>query len=211
MSEPEDRTQIYLITPPDLDLEVFPDQLAAVLDAAPVACLRLRVGSEDADRVARAADAVRVVAHARDVPLVLERHLALIVPHGLDGIHLPGGSKGVRKAREELGEEAIVGAYCGASRHDGMTAGETGADYVSFGPVSDTGLGAPVTEDEMFAWWSEVIEVPVVAEGGLITAGEDPYERIRTLAPIADFLAFGEDLWRQPDPAATLKAIAALL
>ena len=36
--------------------------------------------------------------------------------------------------------DAIVGAFCGTSRHDGMTAGEMGADYVSFGPVAAVSL-----------------------------------------------------------------------
>ena len=30
----QDRPQIYLITPPELDLDTWPDQLAAVLDSA---------------------------------------------------------------------------------------------------------------------------------------------------------------------------------
>ena len=43
-----------------------------------------------------------------------------------------------------------------------------------------------------------MIEVPVVAEGGLDEATID------ALAPFADFFGIGEELWRQDDPAATL-------
>ncbi|HIE71875.1 MAG TPA: hypothetical protein EYP98_17775, partial [Planctomycetes bacterium] len=53
---------------------------------------------------------------------------------GLDGVHLTDGSRSVRVARKELGPDAIVGAFCGTSRHDGMVAGEAGADYVALGP-----------------------------------------------------------------------------
>ena len=49
-------------------------------------------------------------------------------------MHLTQGARGVRHARKELGADAIVGAFCGASRHEGMNAGEAGADYVSFAP-----------------------------------------------------------------------------
>ena len=59
-----DRPQIYLITPPAFARDTFPDRLAAVLDAAEVACIRLALASRDEDDHARAADALREVAHA---------------------------------------------------------------------------------------------------------------------------------------------------
>jgi thiamine-phosphate pyrophosphorylase len=129
--------QIYLITPPDLTVEDFPDHLARVLDGVPVACLRLSLATKDEERVARAADALREVAHARDVPLVIETHLRLVDRLGLDGVHLTDAARTVRYARKELGAEAIVGAFCGGSRHDGLAAGEAGADYIAFGPVGE--------------------------------------------------------------------------
>ena len=211
MTDPEDRTQIYLITPPALDLDSFPDLLGAALDAVDVSCLRLKLYTDDADALARAADTIRAVAHGRDVPFVVEKHLGLVERLGLDGVHLPDGARTVRKARETLGADAIVGAFCGRSRHDGITAGEAGADYVAFGPAGDAGLGAEVAPLDLFGWWSDMIEIPVVAEGALILPGDDPLRLIRDLAPVADFLGLGEDLWAQPDPVATLRAVAASL
>ena len=109
-----------------------------------------------------------------------------------------------RKARADLGPDAIVGSFCGASRHEGLVAGENGADYVSFGPVGQTGLGDGTAADpELFQWWSEMIEVPVVAEGGLTDT------LVRRLAPIADFLALGEEVWTAEDPLVALKSLAA--
>ena len=82
-----------------------------------------------------------------------------------------------------------------------MSAGESGADYVAFGPVGSAPLGdGSIAEPELFAWWSEMIEVPVVAEGDLNS------EIIRTLAPITDFFGIGEEIWRAEDPAAQLQA-----
>lgn len=209
MTAADDRPQLYLVTPPQIDLDGFPDLLGRTLDAVPVACLRLGLATRDADDVARAADALRAVAHARDVPLVVSRYVSMVERLGLDGVHLEDGARGVREARKELGAEAIVGAFAGASRHDGMNAGEAGADYVALGPVADGGLGEPVADLDLFAWWSEMIELPVVAEGGLIAA-DGGLGLVTTLAPIADFLCFGEDLWRQPDPVALLREIDGL-
>jgi len=202
----EDRPQITLITPPSPDLETFPDVLARVLDAVEIACLRLSVASRDPDTLGRAADACREVAHARDVAVVIENHLALAERHGLDGVHLTDGARTVRKARKDLGADAIVGAFCGTTRHEGISAGEAGADYVAFGPVGGTGLGdGALAGRDLFAWWSEMIEVPVIAEGGLTA------ELVGRFGPVTDFFAVGEEIWRADDPAAALRALLAPL
>jgi len=194
------------MTPPVPERESFADTLARVLDTAPVACLRLSLASEDADEIARMADLTREVAHARDIPLVIDRHLRLVTPHGLDGVHFFDGARNIRDARKELGADAIIGAYCADSRHEGMNAGEAGADYVSFGPIDPGALGSDAPAPaELFEWWSQMIELPVVAEGGLTDA------HIAALAPVTDFFALGSEIWNSDDPAAALSRISALL
>ncbi|UYV39130.1 thiamine phosphate synthase [Rhodobacteraceae bacterium D3-12] len=203
MDAPE-QPQIYLISPSEIELSRFPTDLARVLDAVDVACVRLALSTHDEDTLCRAADAVREVTIERDVALVIERHILLVERLGLDGVHLTDGARSVRKARKELGKDAIVGAFCGASRHDGMTAGEAGADYVCFGPVGDTPLGdGTIAEHDLFTWWSEMIEVPVVAEGAL-----DP-TLVAALAPVTDFFGIGDEIWLSDDPLAALKALTA--
>lgn len=202
----QDRPQITLITPPALDLEVFPDQLAAVMDAVEIACLRLSLATRDEDAIGRAADACRLVSHARDVAIVIENHALFVERHGLDGIHLTDGARSVRALRKDLGPDAIVGAFCGTTRHEGMTAGEAGADYVAFGPVGETALGKGERADfELFEWWSAMIEVPVIAEGALT---RDLVERF---GPVTDFFGIGPEIWGTADPVAALKALIAPL
>jgi len=202
----QDQPQIYLITPPELELSQFGDRLAAVLDSVDVACLRLSLSTSDEDTVARAADMVREIAHAHDVALVIERHVQMVERLGLDGVHLMDGSRSVRAARKTLGADAIIGAFCGTSRHDGMSAGEAGADYVAFGPVAMTPLGdGSFAEPDLFAWWSEMIELPVVAEGAL---DED---LIAALSPMTDFFGIGPEIWSSDNPAATLQSLLAAI
>lgn len=202
----DDRPQIYIYTPPAFELDLFLPRLAAVLDTVDVACLRLALAGHDEDAILRAADACRMVAHERDVAIVISDHIKLVEPHGLDGVHLSDSARSVREARKVLGADAIVGAWCGASRHAAMSAGEAGADYVCLGPVGATSLhNGALADRELFAWWSEVVEVPVVAEGALSAA------LVAELAPVTDFLAFGEEIWATPDPAAALKALVAAI
>lgn len=202
----EDRPQITLITPAVLDLDTFPDRLAAVLDTVEVACLRLSLATRDEDTLLRAGDACRLVAHDRDVAIVIENHVLLAERLGLDGVHLTDGARSVRKVRKDLGNDAIVGAFCGTTRHEGISAGEAGADYAAFGPVGDTTLGkGERAEFELFEWWSQMIEVPCIAEGALTA------ELIGQFGPVTDFFGLGEEIWGADDPAAALKALIAPL
>ncbi|MGH1579023.1 thiamine phosphate synthase [Planktotalea sp.] len=190
-----EQPQLYLITPPEFELEQFPALLAQVLDHAEIACVRLALATQDEDRICRAADAVREATTTRDVALVIDEHILLAEKLGLDGVHLSDGARRVAKTRKMLGDDAIVGAFCGSSRHDGMNAGEAGADYVSFGPIGQAALGDGTrASEELFQWWSEIIEVPIVAEGALDEAS------VKTFAPITDFFALGEEIWNAESP-----------
>ena len=197
----DQQPQLYLIAPALVPASGLGPLLAPVLDSHPVACLRLP-GAGDEGELGRLADLARELAHARDVAVVIDDHIALAQRHGLDGVHLTDGARRVRYARKELGSDAIVGAFCGDSRHDGMNAGEAGADYVSFGPCGATALarGEPAPLD-LFQWWSEVVEVPVVAEGALDAS------LLRALWSVTDFVAIGPEIWSAEDPAATLAAL----
>lgn len=202
----QDRPQITLITPPAIDLETFPDRLAAVLDSTEIACVRLALAGKDEDMIQRAADACRLVSHARDVAIVIENHMLMVQRLGLDGVHLTDGARQVRYVRKELGSDAIVGAFCGVTRHDGMNAGEAGADYVAFGPVGTTPLGTgEQVEFDLLEWWSQVIEVPVIAEGALTR------ELVAKFGPVTDFFGIGEEIWAAEDPTQALKALIAPL
>ncbi len=205
MAEPE-QPQIYLITPPEIELARFPQALDAVLRDHAIACVRLALSTHDETALCRAADTCREVAHAHDVAIVIDTHFVLAERLGLDGVHLTDGARSVRKARKELGADAIVGAFCGTSRHDGMSAAEAGADYVSFGPAGVSTLGdGSQAEADLFDWWSQMIEVPVVAEGALDAA------TVAALAPMTDFFGIGDEIWRADDPGAALGALIAAM
>ncbi len=194
--------RICLVTPPAIRLGDFTDAIGAVLDATDVACVRLDLATRDEDRVLRAADALRETCHARDVALVVTDHVRLVEPHGLDGVHLSSTALSCRNARAELGRDRIIGVFCGNSRHAGLIAGEQGADYVAFGPVTPSKLGdGSVAGTELFEWWSEMIEVPSAADG-VDTAAD-----AARLANCADFLFLGNGIWEAADPLRAALAI----
>ena len=206
MSGEDAGPQIYLILPARFELSTLLADLGAVLDDTQIACVRLDLGGADEREAMSVGDAVRNACHARDVAVVVSDHFRLAERLGFDGVHLTGGQT-YREARKTLGRDAIVGVFTGSSRHAGINAGEMGADYVSFGPVAASGLGSEnVADPELFAWWSEMIEVPVVAEGGI-----GP-EAAKALAAHVDFVGVGPDIWTsEAGPRAALADIQQVL
>ncbi|MBB5691599.1 thiamine phosphate synthase [Roseomonas alkaliterrae] len=190
--------RLYLITPPRIDIPRFRDVLAAALDAGDVACLQLRLKDADKDAIARAAEVLMPVCHARDVAFILNDDARLAHELGCDGAHL-GQSDGDHAAARKLLEGRILGITCHASRHLAMTAGEIGADYVAFGAFFPTGTKQTVhtAGTDLLQWWSEMMEIPCVAIGGITAENCAPLVRAG-----ADFLAVVGAVWNHPDGAA---------
>ncbi len=180
------RCQLYLAAPATFSPD-FAATLATVLDAAPVACLRLPALPE-------ATELLRL-AQARDVAVLLDGNAELAERLGADGVHLAADAP-YAAARRVLGDQAIVGVHCGLSRHAAMLAADAGADYVAF----DADL-------ELVAWWAEVMVVPVVVElaSGLARA-------VEFAAAGADFVLAGAALFDHPAeaPAAAKRLAAAV-
>jgi thiamine-phosphate pyrophosphorylase len=160
---------------------------------APGLCL-VATAEADADhlsRIARALDATRtatlILTAPRDgkidtavarpiVETAQQKQVAVLIADdvsaaratGADGVHLssrPEIEDAYEAARSALGPDAIVGADAGESRHDAMTLGEAGADYVAFGRMADADDpdAARETQRELVEWWADVFVVPVVA------------------------------------------------
>jgi thiamine-phosphate pyrophosphorylase len=201
--------RLYLITPPRIDdLEGFSRTLAATLDAGDAACLQLRLKDVPDDAIRRVIDVLRPTTQSRGVAFLLNDRPDLARETGCDGVHIGQEDTPYAQARATVGEDAIVGVTCHGSRHLAMAAGEAGADYVAFGAFYPTMTkdASYWAEPEILAWWSDLMEIPCVAIGG-ITVGN-----ARSLIDAgADFLAVSSGVWAHPlGPAAAVKEFNAL-
>lgn len=193
-----DACRLYLITPPRLEPAAFRDTLAAALDGGDVACLQLRLKDATPDEVKRATEALMPVCHAREVAFILNDDARLAHALGCDGAHL-GQSDGDHAGARKLLKDRILGITCHASRHLAMEAGELGADYVAFGAFfpTDTKETVHTAGTDLLEWWSEMMEIPCVAIGGITAANCAPLVRAG-----ADFLAVVGAVWNHPEGAA---------
>ncbi len=199
--------RLYLLTPPALP-DDFPTTLASALDAGDVAALQLRLTDADDDAIRRAVDAVRPVAHARGVALILNNRPDLAVQTGCDGAHVGAADIPPAEARRVLGPKLQLGVSCYDSRDMALRAGEAAADYVSFGAFfpSTTKTAESAPELELVSWWAELMELPVVAVGGIT-----PENCTKLVQAGANFVAACGAVWRAEAPDAVIRAFNAAI
>jgi thiamine-phosphate pyrophosphorylase len=204
-----DGCRVYLITPPKLDPVPFAGLLAAALDGGDVAAVQLRLKDVDDDSWRRAIDALRPVCQSSGVAFLLNDRADLVTPTGCDGAHVGQDDMPAREARRLMGPGLTLGVTCKGSRDLAMQAGEDGADYVAFGAFypSTTKAVTALLDPEILQWWSEMMELPCCAIGGITPENCGPLVRAG-----ADFLAVVGCVWNHPDgPAAGVRALNAAI
>lgn len=196
--------RLYLITPPRIDDPArFAALLADALDAGDVACLQLRLKGATDEDILHAGEVLMPVCHERDVAFLLNDRPDLAAALGADGVHVGQEDMPYAQARRIMGAEAMIGVTCHDSRHLAITAAEEGADYVAFGAFYPTATKQARTraDTDLLSWWSALMEVPVVAIGGITVANCAPLVRAG-----ADFLAVCGGVWDYADgPAAAVR------
>ncbi|HQT67549.1 MAG: thiamine-phosphate diphosphorylase [Rhodospirillales bacterium 20-60-12] len=192
-------TRLYLISPPGIELAAFADQLAAALDAGDVPAFQLRLKDIDDLALRQAIDRLRPIVQARGTAFILNDRPDLARVTGCDGVHVGQSDMAVRDARKLIGPDLMLGVTCHGSRHLALEAGEAGADYVAFGAFFPTATKTieHQADIDIIAWWSEMMEIPAVAIGGIDASNCAPLVQAG-----ADFLAVVSAVWSHPAGAA---------
>ncbi|MDH5488614.1 MAG: thiamine phosphate synthase [Rhodospirillaceae bacterium] len=206
--------RLYLITPPQIEVDEFKPRLIDALDGGDVGAVQLRLKNSDGtpapvDVVRRAATELMPIVQARDIAFIINDHALLAGEIGADGVHIGQSDISYNDARKAVGPDGIVGVTCHASTHLAMTAGEAGADYVAFGAFFPTNTKQTTAspEIEILESWAAATNVPAVAIGGITP------ENCAELAQAgADFVAVVNSVWGYRDgPGAAVKAFNSAL
>src|SRR5579863_7914193 len=154
--------RLYLATPPIDDPQVLLGVVPDLLKTADIAAVLLRLKPSDPRTLISRIKALAPIIQDKGAALLLEGHVDLVARAGADGAHLPGLSA-FEEALPTLKPDRIAGLGGLATRHDSMTAGELGADYVLFGEPNEKGERPSIAAiSERLAWWDELFELPSV-------------------------------------------------
>jgi thiamine-phosphate pyrophosphorylase len=188
--------RLYLATPVVDDPASLIGTLPALLAAADVAAVLVRLKQTDQRTMTARIKALAPVIQNNNAALLLDGHVELVARAGADGAHLIG-IEAMQEALPSLKPDRIAGVGGLTTRHDSMAAGEAGADYVLFGEPDARGQRPSVEAiAERLEWWAELFEPPCVGFAG---SREDAYE---FAAAGADFILVGDFIWEDARGAA---------
>jgi len=186
---PRPQPRLYLATPEVDDPAGLIASLPDLLAAADIAAVLLRLKPTDQRTMIARVKALAPVIQNGDAALLLDGHVELVARAGADGAHLTGIAA-LQDALPSLKPDRIAGVGGLATRHDSMSAGELGADYVLFGEPDATAQRPSVEAiAERLGWWAELFEPPCV---GFAASREEACE---FAAAGADFVLVGDFIW----------------
>lgn len=137
---------------------------------------------EDFEKEARA---LLPLCHAYHAPLIINDDVELAKRTGADGVHIGQSDMEIKKAREILGSDKIIGVTA-KTVEQAKAAEASGADYLGSGAVfgSSTKKDAIPLDHDLLQKICESVQIPVVAIGG-ITAENAMQLKGRGIAGIA--------------------------
>ena len=196
---PPPAPRLYLATPLIEDPAALIGTLPALLKAADVAAVLVRLKTTDQRTMIQRIKALAPAIQPSGAALLINGHAELVARAGADGAHL-GGIDALEDAMPSLKPDWIAGVGELPTRHDSMAAGEAGVDYVLFGEPDAQGVRPSVDAiAERLQWWAELFEPPCVGYAATL----DEAREFATAG--ADFVLVGDLIWDDPrGPAAAL-------
>lgn len=189
-------TQIYLISPPRIEIKEFSKSLTEALKTKLIPVFQLRLKNYSKKEVEQIAIQLKKICNDNNCLFLLNDYYDIALNIEADGVHLGLEDHSIKKARQEslkLNKNFVIGASCYDSKHLAMEAGEQGADYISFGTFfpskTKNSQGKPTVE--ILEWCNELINLPTVAIGGITDENCGCLVKSQ-----ADFLAVISYIWQ---------------
>jgi thiamine-phosphate pyrophosphorylase len=177
---PRPAPRLYLATPLVEDAASLTSSLPNLVATCDIAAVLLRLKAADQRGMIAKVKAIAPVVQGAGAALLLDGLVELVARGGADGAHM-SGIAALEEALPSLKPDRIAGVGGLTTRHDSMTAGELGADYVLFGEPDAQGK-RPSTQAiaERLQWWAELFEPPCIGYaatpedvGTFVVAGAD--------------------------------------
>ena len=193
---PRPAPRLYLATPIVDDPSPLIASLPGLLAGCDIAAVLLRLKPVDHRTMISRIKALAPAVQDSGAALLIEGNAELVARSGADGAHLTG-IHAMQEALPTLKPDRIAGVGGLITRHDSMSAGEAGADYVLFGEPDGNGQ-RPSSDaiSERLQWWAELFEPPCVGFAATV-------EEVNEFAAVgADFVLVGDLIWADPRGAA---------
>jgi thiamine-phosphate pyrophosphorylase len=197
----------YLVTQTELSGRRSTPAVVEAAIAGGVDVVQVREKGRGAREQLAVARAVRPVTGAADVPLIVNDRVDVAMAADADGVHLGDDDLPVAAARDQLGEDAIVGRSV-STVEGAREAAAAGADYLGVGAVyptdsKDVDDGNDGVGLERVRAIDAAIDVPFVGIGGV-----DPDNAADVVAAGADGVAVISAITAADDPEAATRRLS---
>lgn len=188
----------YLVTQEDLSDGRSTETIVENALAGGIDVVQVREKERGADTQLAVARAIRKRTAEAGVPLIVNDRVDVAVAADADGVHLGDDDLPIEVARDQLGEDAIIGRSV-STVEAAREAEEAGADYLGVGAIYETS-SKDVDDDEAETGLGLVervdaaVDIPFVGIGGItadrasdvVAAGADGVAVISAITQAAD-------------------------
>ncbi|MCR4293882.1 MAG: thiamine phosphate synthase [Candidatus Kuenenia sp.] len=112
---------------------------------------------------------LRAITHNLNARLIINDRVDIVLAVNADGVHLGWQSMPVSRVRNLIGFERIIGISA-HTLQEALQAQDSGADYITYGPIFKTPSKEGVVEPtgtEALRELKEKIKIPIIALGGI--------------------------------------------
>ncbi len=198
--------ETYLVTQENLSEGRSTEAIASEAIAGGIDAIQVREKDRSAAERVALARKLREPTRRADVSLIINDRVDIAIAADADGVHLGQDDLPVADAREQLGEDAIIGQSVSTVK-EAKEAVAAGVDYLGVGPIYETDSKADATEaiglDRVEAI-AAAVDVPFVGIGG-VTADRTP----NVVAAGADGVAVITAITAAEEPAKATTELAA--
>ena len=164
---------LYAITQTETksDVQILNEVEQIILGGAVV----LQYRDKRQNKSVKLAEKLLKLCHQYTIPLIINDDITLAKNIDADGVHLGKEDGTVLEARKQLGDNKIIGVSCYNNLQSALQAEQQGANYVAFGRFfsSSTKPLASPADIQTLIQAKQVLTVPVVAIGGILTSNAD--------------------------------------
>tara|TARA_B100000683_G_scaffold188182_1_gene181470 strand:- start:146 stop:820 length:675 start_codon:yes stop_codon:yes gene_type:complete len=185
----------YGITPDNLPSEALIEKIRSSLMGG-VKILQYRnKGNNWAKKIEEISE-IKKICQKYNVPFIINDNLNIALEVDADGLHVGKDDVSIKKARESLGNNKMLGVSCYGDLQRATKAEKLGADYIAFGSFfkSKTKPKAPLIEKNILEKARYICQCPIVAIGGIT-----PENGSELLKNGADMLAVADAIFSSKD------------
>ena len=160
---------LYAITDSQLMSEkLFEEKLHACLEGG-ARIVQYRDKSTDHDKRLKQATLLVKLCQDYNAISIINDDIQLAKATHANGLHMGKDDATLQQAREQLGDEAIIGISCYKQFELAQRAQQQGANYIAFGAcfASKTKPNAPIAEHSLFTQAKQQLTIPSCAIGGI--------------------------------------------